>query len=160
MHQHAYDEEDGPAIESIQRFKQVALHHVPLRKNSKLLAKEEAKQAASSRGGFDGVAGMDIGSVLRDPARMLQQNPLDSAQGFNLRIIPSPGRGAGGSPAEAVEDETALAILPRRGVVELILEALEDPIVVVHVVVVPEPVVVVVVGSRPGGSAGRRRRPA
>ena len=99
VQKHAYDHDDGPVRESIQRLKQVVINHVPLRKNSKLLAKESA---SSSRGGVEG-AGVGVGTLLSGLTSLLFREP-DQPQGLHLRI------GASRTPSISSEDDgTALS---------------------------------------------------
>ena len=50
--EYSYDADDPPVTQEIERLQVVALHHVPLRKNSKLLTGEAAQQETAATSGF------------------------------------------------------------------------------------------------------------
>ena len=54
VYHHAYDIEDPPCVCHLERLTNIVLHHVPLRKNSKLLVNEQAKARA----------GLPVGPVI------------------------------------------------------------------------------------------------
>lgn len=106
-HKHAYDADDGPVEENIERLRQVVLKHVPLRKSSKLLTKEAAKEATSSVGG--GV-GFQVILLLTGLAIMLQLNVTpEEAQQMNLQLA---NRGSPSPSSMSLQEGGAIVTLP------------------------------------------------
>ena len=54
---HAYGDDDKPVLKHIDRLRNVAIHHVPLRKNSKLLTKEAEAEAKGDSLGIKDLLG-------------------------------------------------------------------------------------------------------
>ena len=93
VYSHAYDKDDPPVVKQLTRLKQTAMHHVPLRKNNRLL-KDEEKSEKAAIAGMNNPAGnasmAQIYQMLREEQQKMMlkiENGIKERRASNPREI-------------------------------------------------------------------------
>ena len=91
---HAYADSDPPITQHLERLQQVALHHIPLRKNSKLLVNEARHDGCTASRGRDALRTDDERGLMSMLRRALQNEVQPRIEYFDdHRRSPPPPRG-------------------------------------------------------------------